>query len=184
MIAAGTMLFLPACSSTKQGQPHASLRTAAKVDVTRYSGKWYEIARYPQWFQKGCASATAEYSGKPDGSIRVFNTCLKADGGSRSIEGSAVPVDASNTRLRVSFSTKWYARFIPIPDAGNYWIIDVTPDYRHAIVGTPDRKTLWLLSRSPRIPAKELTRMKKIAESQGFDPQKLVVDSHTKIVGN
>jgi apolipoprotein D and lipocalin family protein len=158
------------------------MKTATKVDLSRYSGTWHEIARYPQWFQPDCSSAIAEYSAIPDGSIRVINICVREDGTRRSIEGSAVPVDSSNNRLRVRFANRWYARLIPVPEEGNYWIIDLSPDYRHVIVGTPDRKSLWLLARSTTIRKGELERQKKIAQEQGFDPSKLVIDAHTKVV--
>jgi apolipoprotein D and lipocalin family protein len=180
-LAAAAMLLVSCASSIQTGRT-LPLKTAGKVDLSRYSGTWYEIARYPQWFQRDCSSATAEYSTKPDGSIRVVNTCIREDGTRRSIEGSALPVDSSNNRLQVRFANRWYARLIPIPEEGNYWMIDLTPDYRHVIVGTPDRKSLWFLSRSTTIRRTEFERQKKIAREQGFDPRKLVVDGHTQIV--
>ncbi len=157
------------------------LKTEAKVDLKRYSGKWFEVARLPQWFQRDCASATADYTPKPDGGIRVVNTCIKADGTERSITGSAVAVDEAANRLKVSFSDSWAARLIPIPDEGNYWIIQVTPGYRQALVGTPDRRSLWILSRSPEISRKTLEELKISAKNQGFDIAALVMDSHTRI---
>lgn len=180
------VLALASCTVPADPPPktmHGQLKTATQVDVKRYSGKWYEVARFPQWFQKDCASATAEYSLNKDGSIKVVNTCIQADGKRRSVEGRAEPADGTNSRLKVSFPKTWYAAAIPIPKEGNYWIIDLTPDYRQVIVGTPDRNTLWFLSRSPRISKQDFARMKKVAQGQGFDTSKLVVDAHTRMGG-
>ena len=175
-------LFACACSATSSAGKDP-LKLAERVNLERYSGKWFEIARFPQWFQKDCASATAEYSQLPGGRIRVVNTCIRQDGTRRSVTGSAEPVDAAANRLRVRFSDSLAARLIPVPKKGNYWIIHVSPDYRQAIVGTPDRESLWFLSRSPEIPNETFARLKEIARAQGFDTSRLVVDRHTKLTG-
>lgn len=173
--------LLSACGANSSA-PSRPMMTEKKVEVSRYAGKWYEIARYPKWFQRGCVSATAEYSLNPGGSIRVLNTCLKANGESRSVEGLATPVDDDANRLQVSFPGRWYSPLIPISKEGNYWIIDVSPGYRHAIVGTPDRKSLWFLSRAPSIPKRDFEKMKATAAGQGFDTSKLIIDGHTRLV--
>ena len=175
------VLLFAACSHAPSGT--APLKTVAKVDVNRYAGKWYEIARYPQWFQKDCVSATADYSRNKDGTVKVVNTCIRADGSRRSITGVAKPVDAEANRFQVSFPGNWYSKLIPVPEEGNYWVIDVTPGYQQAIVGTPDRKSLWFLSRSPRVPKTVFEKMKSTAKEQGFDPAKLEIDAHAKIGG-
>jgi apolipoprotein D and lipocalin family protein len=180
---AALAVLLSSCSVTHSPAGLAPLKTASRVDVGRYAGKWFEVARFPQWFEKGCVSATADYSKLPDGSIRVVNTCIRADGTRRTITGTAEPVDASASRLRVHFTDSALARLIPVPDEGNYWIIDVSPGYQQAIVGTPDRKFLWFLSRSPIIPNKTLNQMKTLAERQGFDINHLVLDQHTRLTG-
>jgi apolipoprotein D and lipocalin family protein len=176
--------FLFSCTQSGPAGPAAShppLKTTPKVSSDRYLGKWYEVARLPQWFQKDCVSATADYSQNKDGTIGVLNTCIRADGTERSISGVAEPVDGPNNRLRVKFPGSFFARLAPIPEEGNYWIIDVTPDYRYAVVGTPDRKFLWFLSRSPEVPQAQFDRMKAIAKKQGFDLGRLAIDSHTRI---
>ncbi|WAC19006.1 lipocalin family protein [Luteolibacter sp. SL250] len=173
--------LLTSCGTNRSAATHPPLKTAPKVSTDRYLGKWHEVAHFPQWFQKGCVSATADYSQNKDGTIGVLNTCFRADGSQRTVSGVAEPVDASNNRLRVRFPGNFFARLAPVPEDGNYWIIDVTPDYRHAIVGTPDRQFLWFLSRSPTIPQARFDRMKAIATEQGFDLGKLVVDQHTRI---
>ncbi|WP_367872909.1 lipocalin family protein [Luteolibacter sp. Populi] len=176
-----TVLLLASCTTGRPPAAAKPLKTAAKVDVNRYTGKWYELARYPKWFQSGCVSATTEYSRKKDGTIRVVNTCIRADGSTRDIEGVAKPVDAKANRLKVSFPNNWYTKALPVPPEGNYWIIDVSPDYRRAVVGTPDRRSLWFLSRSPKIAAKDFEAMKATATAQGFDMSDLLIDGHTKI---
>ena len=175
-----TALF-SSCSTTRMAQPAKPLTTEAQVDLKRYSGTWFEIARYPKWFQSGCDSAKAEYTPNKDGTIKVVNICLRGDGTSRSIEGVAKPVDAKNNRLMVTFPNNWYTKAIKAPKEGNYWIIDVSPDYRRAIVGTPDRRSLWFLTRSPVIAAKDFEEMKATATAQGFDVSDLKIDGHTKI---
>jgi apolipoprotein D and lipocalin family protein len=173
--------LLTSCGTSSSTASNPPLKTAPKVDTNRYLGKWYEVAHFPQWFQKGCVSATADYSQNKDGTIGVLNTCSKADGSQRSVVGIAEPVDSLNNRLRVRFPGNFFSRLAPVPEEGNYWIIDVTKDYRYAIVGTPDRQFLWFLSRSPNIPQAQLDRMKAIVKEQGFDLGKLVIDEHTKI---
>ena len=121
----------------------APLRTVAGVDLDRYLGTWYEIASYPAWFQKGCTGSTATYSLQTDGRIRVVNQCFRKslDGPRKTSTGKAVVVDgSSNAKLKVWFF--W-------PFKGDYWIIDLDPDYRWAVVGVPSRKYLWILSRTP-----------------------------------
>ena len=173
--------FLSSCGTTQPAAAQAPLKTTAKVSPDRYLGKWYEVAHFPQWFQKGCVSATADYSQNKDGTIGILNTCFREDGTTRSVTGVAEPVDKLNNRLRVRFPENFFARLAPVPEEGNYWIIDLSPDYRHAVVGTPDRQFLWFLSRSPSIPQKQFDRMKAVAAGQGFDLVKLVIDKHTRI---
>ena len=105
------------------------LETVAHVDLGRYVGKWYEIARYPNRFEKECArDVTAEYAALPNGKISVVNTCLKSDGKAKQSKGSAVVVDkASNSKLSVTFF--W-------PFSGKYWILDLGPQYEYAVVGS------------------------------------------------
>jgi len=119
------------------------MEVVPKVDLQRYLGTWYEIAAIPQRFQKGCTASVAEYSLRPDGDIKVLNSCRKGtvDGELSSAEGKAWVVDpATNARLKVSFF--W-------PFSGDYWIIELGQDYEYAVVGHPNRKYLWVLSRTP-----------------------------------
>ena len=137
------------------------------VNLDRYLGKWYEIASYPSWFQKGCIGSTAEYSLLSDGKIQVVNRCRKGspEGPLKESKGKAEVVDTTtNAKLKVWFF--W-------PFKGDYWIIDLDPEYQWAVVGEPSRKYLWILSRTP---AMEDTVYQGILERllpKGYDPDKL-----------
>lgn len=164
-----TKKFLPAIlltllSGCAAGPP---LQTVSSVDLKRYAGRWYEIARYPNWFQRSCeGETTAEYTPLPDGKIRVVNTCSDADGKVRSIRGTAVPVPGSgNSRLKVRF---WG------PFAGDYWVLALDPDYQWAIVGHPSRKYLWILSREPTMDDARYSRLLNLVREKGYDPTRLI----------
>jgi apolipoprotein D and lipocalin family protein len=122
-----------------------ALQTVSSVDLNRYAGKWYEIASFPQWFQKGCVATTATYTLRKDGDVDVLNQCRDKtlDGKPRSAKGKAWVVDSkSNAKLKVRFF--W-------PFSGDYWIIDLGASYEYAVVGHPKRNYLWILSRSPQM---------------------------------
>ncbi len=165
--------FLPACRSTTAPADHAPLPTVAKVDLARYAGTWHEVSRLPNFFQKSCLRSMAEYTALPDGSIKVRNTCYKARGRTSGITGKAVPVPGSNNaRLRVKFGG--LASLAPVAEEGNYWIIALDPQYRWAMVGTPDRKFLWMLSRQPQLPFPAYQQLKAKAKELGFDVSNLL----------
>ncbi|MCW5625651.1 MAG: lipocalin family protein [Burkholderiales bacterium] len=135
----------------QQGGPVQSVGT---VDLERYAGRWYEIARIPNRFQKDCASdVTADYSVRDDGRIDVENRCVRADGVVDRAAGLARTRedDATRARLEVSFLPAWL-RWLPMGWA-DYWIVELDPDYRFAVVGSPDRRYLWILSRTPTLEA-------------------------------
>ena len=165
-------LALASCSAPDE---HANPPpTAGKVDLGRYAGRWHEIARLPAPFQKDDESAIAEYGMNADGTVSVHNIAVRADGARRGIKGYAKVLNPpENTKLAVRFQT-WFAPFIPVPAVGNYWIFHVDGNYQEAIVGTPDRRFLWLLSRSPRISAHRKAALVARAESLGFDVARLV----------
>lgn len=137
-------ILLAACA------PSAPPRTTtvASVDVGRYLGTWYEVASVKQFFSIGLVGSTANYSLNPDGSIRVFNSgnYFTFDGPPSEIVGSAIPVDASNARLNVAFFGSNTNQ-----GQGNYWIVDLDPDYQWAIVSDPTGETCFLLSRTRTI---------------------------------
>ena len=125
-----------------RGKDPAPLRTVSHIDLTRYVGTWYEIASYPQRFQKGCTATTAVYTLREDGRILVVNRCNRdsLDGRETIARGRARVIDReTNAKLEVTFF--W-------PFWGDYWIIDLDPEYRYAVVGHPNRKYLWILSRT------------------------------------
>jgi len=137
------------------------------VDLNRYLGTWYEIASFPAWFQRDCTGSTAEYALLPDGRIRVINRCFKnsLDGPLKESTGKAEVVDAANNaKLKVWFF--W-------PFKGDYWVIDLDPDYRWAVVGVPSRKYLWILSRTPTLAEAVYQGILGRLVDQGYDPAKL-----------
>jgi apolipoprotein D and lipocalin family protein len=139
------------------------MTVAPSIDLTRYAGKWYEIARLPNRFQRNCAGdTTATYTLRRDGKIDVLNRCREADGHVESASGTARRADAAgpNTKLKVSFF--W-------PFSGDYWILDVDPDYRWAMVGEPGRKYLWILGREPRLDEHVVGRLLDRAKKEGYD---------------
>jgi apolipoprotein D and lipocalin family protein len=135
-----------ACAATtteRLGLP--PLQTVSKVDLSRYTGTWFEIASYPQSFQKDCTGTSATYTLREDGEVGVVNRCRKKslDGEEKSVEGRARVVDvATGAKLQVTFF--W-------PFWGDYWIIDLGENYEYAVVGHPGRDYLWILSRTPNM---------------------------------
>jgi apolipoprotein D and lipocalin family protein len=156
-----------ACASLP---PPATVSTP--VDLSRYAGTWLEIARLPAFFQRGCVRSTAEYA-PIAGGVSVVNRCFTAEGEERRAEGSASAVPGSgNARLRVRFDGFW-SRFAPVPDQGNYWILALSPDYRTAVVGTADRRYLWILARAP-VSEAEYAGLVEVARATGYDVGRLV----------
>jgi apolipoprotein D and lipocalin family protein len=137
-----------------------------KVDLVRYMGTWYEIAKYPNRFQQGCLCTTATYALKPNGKVAVVNQCCTAEGRMRKAKGWAKVADpVTNAKLRVTFF--W-------PFFGDYWILDLDADYTRVLVGSPDRRYLWILARKPRMEEAEYQLLTQRAATLGFDPSRLV----------
>jgi len=152
---------------------HEPLPTVPCVDLNRFTGRWHEVARLPNVFQRTCVGATARYTPLADGGIRVENSCRTCRGRCRSITGRAEPVPCSgNARLRVRFSG--VAGLMPVSREGNYWIIALDENYRWAMVGTPDRRFLWLLSRDRCLPREIEGMLISRAHCLGFDVDRLV----------
>ena len=167
-------LGLASCSSKSSSR--AAPTTAAKVDLSRYAGRWFEIARLPVRFQKANEAAIAEYGRSTDGTVSVHNLAIRPDGSQHGIHGSAKVLNPpENTKLAVRFST-WFGPFIPIPKEGNYWILHVDEDYQEAIVGTPDRRYLWLLARTSTLPETRYAALVAKADRLGFDTSRLLKD--------
>lgn len=147
------------------------LQTVQKVDVERYMGKWYEIASFPQSFQKGCSCTVAEYSLNEDGTVKVDNSCNVAGKKKQSIGKAKVVDKQSNAKLKVTFF--W-------PFWGKYWIIDLADDYSYAVVGHPNRKYLWILSRTPQMDKQQYDEIVARTKAKGFDVTKLNVTEQCK----
>jgi apolipoprotein D and lipocalin family protein len=136
------------------------------VDLQRYLGRWYEIARYEQSFQKGCEGVTADYALAGDGSIEVVNSCRKPDGKISEARGRAKVVDPeTNAKLKVSFFGPFY---------GDYWILDRADDYSWSIVGEPSGRYLWILNRHPTPTEAEVQKLIDRAKSLGYDTSMLL----------
>ena len=167
-------LMLAACSTV---EPSGKLPTALSVDLTRYGGVWHEIARLPMWAQRNCVKSTAEYRLLEPGKIRVRNACATSSGEEISIEGVATVVDPEHrAKLNVVFD-QWAAKlvaFFTSSDQGNYWILRVDPDYRLAVVGTPDRDYLWILARTPALDEADYQDAVTFAHHLGFETERLI----------
>jgi apolipoprotein D and lipocalin family protein len=144
------------------------VRSVDDLDLQRYLGLWYEVGRLPMRFEDDSASdVTAEYSLNDDGTVKVDNRCLDEEGKPTQALGEAVPDPEHPGRLRVSFLPEGL-RWIPFTRA-DYWVLKIDGHYRHALVGTPDHKYLWLLAREPHIdPAIENEYLAE-AERQGYE---------------
>ncbi|UCH83548.1 MAG: lipocalin family protein [Candidatus Latescibacterota bacterium] len=153
-----------------------AVRTVRSLDLERYVGLWYEIARIPNSFQKKCArGTTAEYTLREDGRISVVNRCTKEDGSQIKADGVAKIVDAaSNAKLKVSFFSLLGWR----PVWGDYWVIGLDDDYQWAIIGTPDRKYGWVLARSPELAEDTLDKIFGIIERNGYKRESFVRSGH------
>ena len=141
------------------------LNVVPHVDLQMYLGKWYEIAHLPTKFQKECIETTASYRLLKNGNISVLNEC-KRKGKLTRAEGTAKVVDKiSNAKLKVTFFWPFYA---------DYWILKLGENYEYAMVGTPNRKYLWILSRSPQMEYKLYSELMEFARSKGFNVEKLI----------
>lgn len=145
------------------------LSTVEEVDLNRYTGVWYEIARLPISQEEGLKCVTASYAIEEDGDIQVVNRGFGPDGWEKA-EGVAVQPDTSKPgQLRVSFFRPFY---------GDYYIIELDDEYKYVLVGAPSRKYLWILSRSEQLDSDIINRLSQIAESKGFDTSKFIFTEH------
>lgn len=148
------------------------LSTVGTVDLARYAGQWFEIAKYPNRFQQQCvADTTATYRRRDDGRIAVVNRCRTADGADEA-SGVARRVDGRTDRLQVSFLPA-ALRWLPF-GWGNYWIIELAPDYRYAVIGEPSRNYLWVLARTRTLAPEDRRAIEARLPAHGYDPAKLV----------
>lgn len=143
------------------------LKTVAHVDLERYLGKWYEIARYDHSFERGCSEVEAIYTKRDDGMIGVLNRCFVKDSNkTKEAHGRAKVADEeTNSKLKVTFFWPFY---------GNYWIIELAEDYRFVVVSEPKKEYFWILSRAPVMEQADLDGILERATALGFDARKLI----------
>ena len=175
MLASVSLIVLGIFSSqaTAQAADLAPVKTIASLDVPRYLGTWYEIAKFPNWFQKKCVGNTkAEYSLRPDGNLKVLNSCKTANGEVSDAEGTARQIGAKDSpRLEVRFAPAWLS-LLPMV-WGDYWVIDLDPQYQVAAVSDPKREYLWVLSRTPQLDSRIYDDLLLRLKRQQFDVRKL-----------
>ena len=161
-------LALAGCATTTERLRLPPLETVSHVELSRYLGTWYEIANFPQSFQRGCTATTATYSLRSDGDIEVLNRCRKEkiDGEEKSSVGRARVVEpVSGAKLEVSFFRPFW---------GDYWVIELADDYSYAVVGHPGRDYLWILSRTPTMTAEVYDGIVSRLAAVGYETSRLV----------
>jgi apolipoprotein D and lipocalin family protein len=171
-------LLLPSLEGG-ENEEDRPLQVVPSVDLVRYSGTWYEIARLPNRFQTQCVGdVTATYTLLDDGAIKVVNACLNEDGEIESVEGRArrKSEDEPNSKLEVRFAPAFLS-FLPFV-WGNYWIIDLDTEYTYAVVGEPNRKYLWILARSPNMNKDLYDQILSRIKAQGYDTSRLIRTQH------
>ena len=158
--------WLLLCLSMFMGYAH-ELPTVPSVDLERYLGRWFEIARFDHRFERGCTEVEAFYTLRDDGMIGVKNSCyLATEKRTKEANGRAYSVDEkSNSKLKVTFFWPFY---------GNYWIIDLAEDYRYVVVSEPNQEYFWILSRTPEMTTTDRDHILKYATKLGFDTSMLI----------
>jgi apolipoprotein D and lipocalin family protein len=176
LLAVAAPLVPSASSGAAPAAPGAArAEPVARVDLERYAGRWYEIARYPNRFQAKCACCvSASYALREDGRMSVVNECRTRDGALSRAEGVArrAERDGPTSRLKVRFAPAFLSFLSAV--WGDYWVLDLPDDYSHALVGSPDHAYLWILAREPSLPDETYARILAVAARQGFDPARLV----------
>lgn len=159
------LLLATAISCQSPGPP---LEVVSEIDLDRYLGRWYEIASFPQRFQAGCVATTASYSRRDDGRIRVENECRDGsfDGELRRVEGVAWVAEPGGSQAKLKVQFFW-------PFRGDYWVIELDPQYRYAVVGHPSRDYLWILARSRTLDPQVYETLLARIEAHGYDLERL-----------
>lgn len=160
-------------TATSSAKPSTLLTTIASLDVPRYMGTWFEIAKYPNWFQKKCVSDTkAEYRLQAGGTVQVINRCRKESGEMDEAVGEARQTGvATSPKLQVRFAPSWLS-LLPFV-WGDYWVIDLDDRYQLVAVSEPKREYLWILSRTPTVSVEAYDALLGRLKAQGLDLDRL-----------
>jgi apolipoprotein D and lipocalin family protein len=184
-LALAAWLFVSSVGQAPQTPPAPPPRPAASLDLAAFAGTYFEIARYPNEYQKQCAGdAQATYALRSDGRIDVTNRCRRADGTIAEARGAArrAGKGTSNAQLKVRFAPAWVSLLPRV--WGNYWVLGAGPNCSYVVVGEPSRTYLWILSRLPRMSDLAYRQALEIATSNGYDVSKLVKTSQgRRVVG-
>jgi apolipoprotein D and lipocalin family protein len=175
MLLVGLMV---AAAGVQRSDPLSPVGTVGAVDLDRYAGRWFEVARYPNRFQRRCVSdVEATYTRRADGRIDVVNRCRIVDGNTIDAQGIARVVDVrTSAKLKVRFAPAALS-WLPIV-WGDYWILGLADDYSWAVVGSPDREYLWILARTTELDALRQSRVLSVVRENGFDPERLATTVH------
>jgi apolipoprotein D and lipocalin family protein len=161
-------------SAQAEPKPVAPIKTIASLDVGRYQGTWYEIAKFPNWFQRKCiADTNATYKIKDDGNVSVTNRCTFENSEKGEAIGTARQIgNSTSPTLEVRFAPAWLG-FLPMV-WGDYWVIDIDPEYQLAAVSDPRRQYLWILSRTKTVePRKYQALLNRLVNDNGFSLEQL-----------
>lgn len=173
MILIGLAVFSVASVAKAANDSVNQIKTVDNIDITKYMGKWYEIAHLPNYFQRKCsANTTAEYSLNQDKTVKVLNSCQNKNGDLQSSEGLAKSINDGNSKLKVSFMPKGL-KWVPFTK-GDYWILRIDSEYKVALVGGPSKKYLWILSRTPHIDEATYVSYLETAKNLGYDTNNLI----------
>ncbi len=178
-------VWLAASAFAQSNTTAAPLATVPSIELARYQGVWHQVALYPNRFQKMCASNTrATYALEEGGTVSVTNQCRSPEGKEVQASGQARPARAAAIsqglltppQLQVRFAPAWLS-WLPFV-WGNYWVIQLAPDYRYAVVGEPNREFLWVLARETQLGASDWSTIEARLKEQGYDPLRLVREKH------
>lgn len=159
-------VILVALFSVGCTQKYPDVPTVNIVEIEKYMGSWYEIARYEHFFEKGCKNVTATYSLNEDNTIKVLNICTMIEDNKPKVAiGVAYSTNETNSKLKVSFFRPFY---------GDYWIFELDENYQYALVGSPNGKYLWILSRIKQIDEQLKQKLLNKVIALGFDPNQFI----------
>ena len=168
-LALAPLIALAACATPDWRDASVPVTPAPALDLARYAGDWFEIARFPNGFEEGCRDVRTNYTLRPDGLIGVTNICPVKDGGdAETAEGLARQTD-DPARLEVRFAPAW----VPFAWA-DYTVLWTDPDYRAAVVVTPDAGLGWILAREPDPDPALLAEARRVLSQNGFDPDAMI----------